>query len=449
VAGDAPSPSRASRTRVYSVVLVVVTATVVTLAVILPVIYNRNPLPPSPPSTGTNVQVDDYAAGSSWAGEFGDDPAVAVAPNGTIAVAWEGLYEVSPPVTPGGAPNFTTAIFVSYSTDGGQHYSTPRYVDAPGTLSAFLPSLAFASNGTLFLAYGNATNTDNQAIIVASAAPGQNFTAGVVAERGQDLGRTWLAVLPNGGLFLAFQYSGFTEWASSTDGGRIFGAPTILILGTFTGGTLWDGYEVTLVGLTSVASSTNTVAVWSETFNATGVGTHVMGTGATFGLSYGTDVLLPNLSRPGPTVTFSDGGLYLFFSIGNETELAMQTSSTNGSTWAGPYAIWTPHDTTIETPVAEGTATGVELALAWESTQGGFWKTYSAMYDTRTGLLSSPAVVSSADGFPAVVRNWHGTGMGFATAGSSHLVVAWGDGRGLGGTYGLTHIYACTLTASF
>lgn len=449
MAGEAASPPKDSRTRTYAVVLVVVTLTVVTLAVILPVVLNRGPTPPSPPLVGSNVQVDVYESGSGWDGQFGDDPVVASAPNGSLAVAWEGLYDVAPPATPDGTPTFAAAIFVSFSSDGGQHFSAPRFVASPGTVSAFLPSLAFDSNGTLFLAYDNATDSDNQEIIVASAAPGQNFTPGIVAERGQDLGRPWLLALPSGSLGLAFGYAGLVEWALSTDGGQSFAPPAILVEGYLTGATEWGGGKVTLVGLSIGALTSQTVAVWSVTFDPTGSGAPQVGAAVTITMPYPVAVQLPNLSRPGPSVTAVGGLLYLWYASSNETELDLMTSNTNGSSWGGPYTIWSPRNTTIETPVVEEAPNGGYLVLGWQSTQGGYWKAYSAVYNVRTGLLSSPAAVSNADGFPSMVRNWHGTTMGLAFSDATRFVLVWGDGRGLTGTYGLTHIYASGLTASF
>jgi hypothetical protein len=449
VAGDTPSPSKGSRTRVYSVALVVAIVTVVTLAILLPTIYDRAPLPPAPPSAGSNLQLDNYSSAPSWAGQYGDDPTMAVAPNGTIAVAWEGFDELSPPSSPGGAPAaYDTAIFVSFSADGGQQYSAPFFVGSPGTDAAYQPSLAFAPNGTLYVAYVNATNTDNEQIVVAAEANGQNFTPGVVVVGGQLIEHPWLAALPNGDLVLAFQYSGFVEWALSTDGGQTFAAPTILLQGVFNAGTVRPPAEVTLVGISSASAYPTPVSIWSVTFNALGTGSPLFGTGATTVVPYPPfEQSYPNLSRPGPTVTSLGDQLYLFFTADNETELAMQTSGTNGSTWSGPYVLWKPHNTTIETPAVEAAPGGTYLALAWESTQGGFWKTYSAMYDTQTGLLSSPGVVSNEDGFSANVRNWHGNSIGFAATGSTHFVVVWGDGRGLTGTFGLTHVFCSTLTA--
>ncbi|MGC2289029.1 MAG: hypothetical protein WA688_04140 [Thermoplasmata archaeon] len=448
MAGDGPSPPNGSRTRIYSVVLVIVTISVVTLAVLLPVILNRYPIAPAPPSGGTNVQVDDYASGSTWTGQFGDDPTVAVAPNGTIAIAWEGLDEVAPPSTPGGPPVFTTSIFVSFSGDGGQHYSAPNPVGSSSTVSAFLPSLAFGPNGTLFVAYANATNGYDQEIVVASAAPGQNFTPGIVAEAGQDMGRPWLFVLASGVVVLVFEYNDLVEWAMSVDGGRSFEPPTILLEGLLTGATEWGADEVTLVGLSVGALTFTTVGIWSATFNATGAGVSQMGTAATIAIPYPYSVDAPELARPGPTVTFAGGLLYLLYASANESKLALQTSNTNGTTWAGPWTLWSGRNTSIETPEAQAAPGGTMLALSWASTQGGFWNTYAALYNVRTGLLSAPDTVSSLDGFPASVRNWHGTTMGLAIAGSTQFVVVWGDGRGLGGIYGLTHVYACTLTAS-
>jgi hypothetical protein len=448
VAGDAPSPPPQSRTRVYSVVLVIVTISVVTLAVLLPVVLNRYVAPPPTPSGGPNVEVDSYAAESRWAGQYGDDPAVAVAPNGTIALAWEGLDEVAPPSGPGGMPIFTTAIFVSFSSDGGQQYSTPLYAGTSGTVSAFLPSLAFAPNGTLFLAYANATDSDDQQILVASAAPGENFTPGVVAEEGQELGRPWLLVLPGGDLVLAFEYGSLVEWSLSTDGGRSFGPPLILLEGLLTGATLsWED-EVTLVGLSVGALTFTTVSIWSASFNGTGTGFPILGTAATITMPYPFSDSSLNMSRPGPTVAFSNGLLYMVYANDSETTLALETSNANGSTWAGPWTLWSVKNTSIETPVAEADPRGALLALGWSDTEGGFWKTYAALYDVRTGLLSSPGLVSKLAGFPATVRNWHGTAMGLAITDSSHFVVAWDDGRGLNGTYGLTHVYACTVSAA-
>lgn len=445
---DPPPPPKPSRTRVYSVVLVVVTLCVVTLAVLLPVVLNRYAVAPPPtPSAGANVQVDSYATGSNWTGQFGDDPSVAVAPNGTIAIGWEGLDELSPPSTPGGIPTFDTAIFVSFSHDQGAHYTAPQVVGPPATVAAIEPALAFAPNGTLFVAYTNATNTENEQILVDSAAPGRSFGPGVVAVAGQDLGEERLFVLPSGTLVLAFTYLALVEWTASTNGGRTFTVPTILLEGFLTGGTVWENDRITLVGLSVGALTFTTVSVWSVTFNATGAGPAQMGTAATMSIPYPVSEESANMSRPGPSVTASGSLLYLVYSSDNESELVLQTSSTNGSSWAGPWTLWSGQNLSIETPAVETGPGGNFLGVGWESTQGGHWQTYAAVFSIRSGLLSSPAAVSSAAGFPADVRNWHGWAMGLAILDSAHFVVAWGDGRGLAGTFGLTHIYASTVVA--
>ncbi len=430
-------------------VLVLVTVAVVALAVLLPAVLNPIAVPPPAPAPGANVQVDRYTSPPGWAGQFGDDPTTAIASNGTVAVGWEGLEETAPPSTPGGVPDFLSAIFVSLSTDGGQQFSPPRFVGAPGTVAAALPSLAFASNGTLFVAYANATNSDNQEIVVASASPGKNFSPWIVAVRGQDLGRPWLFTFSNGNLALAFEYNALVEWTLSRDGGRSFQTPTILLEGQLTGATQWSTDLVTLVGVSIGALTFTTVSIWSVTFNATGVGASHVGSAATFSMPYPFSADLPNIARPGPTVTAVGGTLYLVFAASNETELDLQTSTTNGSTWAGPWTFWSARNTTVETPAVEAAPDGRRMAVSWESTQGGYWEAYSALYDVRTGLLSPPSVVSTADGLPASVRNWHGTTMDLAITGSTQFVVVWGDGRGLTGTYGLTHIYSSVLTGQF
>ncbi len=447
MATEGAAPPTPSRTRLYSVILVVVTAVVVTLAILLPLIYEQ-PSPPPTPSPGVNVEVDQYAAGSPWAGEYGDDPAVAVAPNGTIAMAWEGLDELAPPTVPGGLPTFATQVFVSYSYDAGVQYSAPLAVGGLNATSAFEPSLVYAPNGTLFLAYANATATEDQQVLVFAAPPGEPFGAGTIAVAGQSLARPMLFALPQGIVGLAFMYSEFVEWTTSTNGAQSFGAPTILLEGILTGGTVWKGDEVTLVGLEAGAVSGTTVSLWSITLNASDPRSSVTGTPATIQMPYPDSISLPNLSRPGPAVTAAGGLLYLVYSSENETELTLATSSTNGSTWAGPFDLWSGHNLSVETPGVETSPTGSTLVISWQSTAGGLWKTYAALFSVRTGLLSAPASVSSAPGFPASVRNWHGTSIGLAIQAGGRFVVAWGDGRGLTGVYGLTHIVACTVTAA-
>lgn len=441
------SPPKRSRTRIYSVTLVVVTIVVVAVAILLPMILNSSVLPPPTPVAGTNVQVDTYAPGSNWSSQYGDDPTVAVAPNGTFAVAWEGLEELAPPASPGAPPTFETLVFVSYSYDQGQRYSVPEPVGSPGTSSAFQPSLAFAPNGTLFLAYANATDSSNQQILVASATPGHAFGPAVAAQRGENLGRPWLFILSTGTLVLAYDYNSFVEWTESTNGGTSFQPSIIGGIGLLTGATLWNGDWITLVGLGLGALTYTTAFVWSITFNATSESTPEIGAPATVTMPYPYSTQAPNMSRPGPSVASLGGTLYLLISSESESRLLLQTSTTNGSAWAGNSTLWSSPNTAIETPVVEAVPGSSLLILSWESTQGGHWETYAALYNVHTGLLSTPVAVSNAAGFPSAVRNWHGTAMGLAIASSTEFVVVWGDGRGLSGTFGLTQIYACTMLA--
>ena len=443
-----PKSSTQTRTRIYSVTLVVVTVAVVTIAIVLPVLLNSMVLPPPTPTSGANVQVDTYAAGSSWAHQFGDDPTVAVAPNGTIAVAWEGLDELAPPAAPGGLPTFETMVFVSYSYDDGQRYSIPQPVGSPGTSSAFQPALAFASNGTLFVAYANSTNSVNQEILVMAAPAGQGFGPGVAAQRGEYLSSPWLFVLASGTLVLAFDYNNFAEWTDSTNGGTTFPSATIASEGLLTGATVWDGDLLTMVGLGLGALTYTTAFTWSVTINVTSASSPDVGAPGILTMPYPASEVVTNLSRPGPSVASAGGILYLIDSNKSESELSLQTSSTNGSTWSGLKTLWSENDTTVETPVVQSVAGSPLLILSWESTQGGHWGTYAALYNVHTRLLSSPTEASSVAGFPASVRNWHGTEMGLAIASATQFVVVWGDGRGLDGTYGLTQVYACTLLAA-
>ncbi|MFZ0830188.1 MAG: hypothetical protein WCB18_05590 [Thermoplasmata archaeon] len=453
MAGEPPPRPKGTRTRIYSIGLVLITVAIIALVVWVPVILNQEvAVPPPSPTVGPNVHVDDYATGSGWAGQFGDDPTVAVAPNGTIAVAWEGLYELAPPSTPEGSPNYTTSIFVSESYDGGQEYSTPQLVGAPNTTQAFAPSLAFAPNGTLFVAYENYSANPIGEIIVTSAATGHRFTSLTVAERQESLSEPRIFVLRDGTVILTFNLLGLVEVAASTNGGQSFPLGTEVAQGIVTGATLWDGDLITLVGLNTLAEVVTNVTTWSATFNATGAGSPILGAPGYLTMPdpyFPLNATADAISLPGPTVAAAGGLLYLFYATDNETELVVQVSTTYGASWQVASTLLRAANETFEVPVAQTGLGGKRIVLSWESTQGNFWNTYAALYDVTTGLFSGPTLVSSADGFAASVRSWHGYAMGLAIEGSAECVAVWGDGRGLNGAAGLTHIFAATLTAEF
>jgi hypothetical protein len=411
--------------------------------------------PSSSATTPANVQVDRYPAGSSYAGEYGDEPYVALAPNGTVYVAWVGWDLLSPTSGPGAGTNFTTSIWLSFSHDDGSTYSPPTRLSPASEYYAFDPSIAFLPNGTMIVAWENSSAPSGlYSVVFATLLPGASTFHLSVPVVLLDLDRPWITSSSNGSLFLTYDTlsyeSGSTYWTVSYDGGETFSISKILmsafeIDAIFAGppGNLYaagftqdyNGADVPTLATFSVAS----VDTISGQTSVTPI--------ATTWLPYPAGHLFENESLPGPALTLVEGNLVVVYPANNASELLCAVSNDGGNSWSAPVVLERASGVLYYMPYL--TPLGSEAALVWTDTSQGSWNTYTAALNVTTGEpLSGSRLVSSQSGYPASVLNWHGGFLGAAPVSSSSItdVIVWGDGRNLPNIYGLAQIYSATVT---
>lgn len=140
-------------------------------------------------------------------------PAWAASQNGTLYVAWQD-----------GRFTGQAAIAFSQSTDGGANWSTPIRIDqTPGSVQAFTPQLAVASDGTIGVTYYNFQNatsaqsglTDEYIVHCLPAAATDCTHASSWAAGGETrlstTGSFDMTTAPNAGGFFVGDYEGLTH----------------------------------------------------------------------------------------------------------------------------------------------------------------------------------------------------------------------------------------------
>ena len=441
-----------------TIVLAVVSIALVVLATLFATGFLRQGSSSTPISGPVNVQIDHYPAGSNYSGQYGDEPYVTVAPNGTIYVVWIGYDLIAPPSPNQSYPTFATAIWIASSSDGGRSYSTPDQVSPPAELFAFDPSVAVLPDGAIAVAWGNNSAPSGlDSIVVATLAPGaKDFTDHVPIGQTFGLDRPWISSSPNGTLFLAYALylgaSGYfvaVYWTESEDSGATFSYPQLLMPGwpaavvPGPSGTFWvsaldpfatqgaDGWTSSHVDVGTV-DLTNGTSSLSLMVNIT--------------QPYPLDFTLTKEWHPGPSLAVMGSRVVVAYATENATELVWNESADGGGTWSPGTILEGEGGASFRMPWVF--PLGNDFALSWESNSTGYWNTYSAVFDPNGTPVGPVVMVSSQNGYPGTVLNWHGDFIGAAAIGSTQYVVLWGDGRGLTNIYGLGHIYGAVVNAT-
>ncbi|HEY0725711.1 MAG TPA: sialidase family protein [Pyrinomonadaceae bacterium] len=190
---------------------------------------------------GSAVRVNRQpGAATAWRG---DQPSVAVSPNGGVHVLW------TPRVDAG--ENHGTDVYLSSSTDGGQSFATEVKVNddkAPGPHG--MHSLAVAADGKIYAAWldernvhapkpstkgeGHHMESNRDVYLAHSTDGGRSFSANKkVASDACPCCKTALTVSPDGAVYAGWRQvlpGSFRHIAvaGSTDGGNNFSAPVIV-----------------------------------------------------------------------------------------------------------------------------------------------------------------------------------------------------------------------------
>lgn len=423
--------------RGWTVLLAIIVVTVIVLASVwlwYPCASTRTPVL----TVSVNVEVDRFS-GPPNAGPEGVEPDVAVAPNGTIGIAWIGVTPIVPTLYFNQTTNFTTGIWYAESSDGGLSFSRPVLVSG-SCQQCVDPSIVYGHNGTVFICYLS-TPSATHTVMMAYQLPGQTGFTNLSVATGPYLDRPWIKVASSGTLAVAYDSPNGIYLAQSPETSPSFSQAVLIlnlegIVASFgpapSGGdyfgVLTDGQVnfATLPEGAMEATAPTTIPI-----NVTG--------------SLGTQA--PVLSKPGPSVVESNSETFMAYVSNNDTSLWLVTSTDLGGTWGAPRLISAAGNGTLAMPELAVNPAGNALVIVWLGGNDGYWNTYAAALSPQSGTLSTTIRVSSENGYMNDVRSWHGDFLGVAFDGNFTAVTAWSDGRGGDSPdVGFGHIISSVLT---
>lgn len=344
------------------------------------------------------------AAGSSW------DPSLAVAPNGTVYVA----YMVNNGT--GGTPA------VAWSWDHGATFAGWALVTPPNATSfRDRDFLAVAPNGTVDVTWDDSPVSWMDAL--GCAAGGSCY-------------------------FLAGDYN--VVIASSADGGRNWSAPVPIDPLYPNGGS---------VAAPIVVEPNGTIDVLFESFNVSGT-SHTLGAGYNYftrstdgGTSWSTPVRVANLSFRNTTWWIDgdlarDAGGLLYATFDSQSGSAdtawVVVSSDGGATWGAPVRVNPDAGTAVHALVSVAGATNGTAYVAWmANNSSGGWNAYVSPLTVRSnGSAWGPiTTVSAQAGLPGY---WIGDTLGVSYLGGNASAVSWTYGVTLNGTNN-SEVYAAVI----
>ena len=85
------------------------------------------------------------------------------------------------------------------------------------------------------------------------------------------------------------------------------------------------------------------------------------------------------------------------------------------------------------------------ILLAKNLNSTGFRDAYASIFFPTNSTFLNPVKVSSENGYPSTVMNWHGDFLGVSFVSNNKMIMVWSDGRGTSDHYGYGHIYSPTV----
>jgi Fibronectin type III domain len=352
---------------------------------------------------GSAVAVDGSLTGSSW------DPAIAVAPNGTVYVAY--MLNNGSGDTPA----------VAWSFDHGVSFSGFAPVFAANT-SEFSDRdyLAVAPNGTIYVSWDLSPDVSVDQIGCAYGGSCY-FTAGdynIVVAWSADGGSTWGRPVP-----VEPEY----PWAAAPAG-------PLLVEPNGTIDLLYEDYA---------------------TFGAAhslGVGRNYFVQSSDGGPTWSTPVAVENGTFPNDTwwidgdlARDSSGTLYASFDSRNATvdTAYVAVSRDDGASWSAPIRLNPDEDGAHHVLAAVAGGENGTAYLAWMSDNAtGGWSTYAATLYGNGSTLSEPTLASDRYG---LVGQWIGDTLGLAVLASGQIAVSWSYGVVLDNRTG-SQVFAAVLS---
>lgn len=329
--------------------------------------------------------------------DFSWDPAIALAPNGTVYVSYM-VHTSGPSITSNDSP------VVAWSYDHGVTFSGFAFVSPPSsTVFGDRDFLAVAPNGTVYVTWNEAPVNSEVQI---ACAPGGScyYSAGdfnIVLSSSSDGGRTWAVPTPVS-----------PDWPN----GGALAAPLLV-------------------------EPNGTIDLVYEDYNITDPTLHTLGWGYDYfvrstdgGRTWSSRVLLSPSPSPNTewwingALSRDDGGtLYAGFTtetLSGADQPQLAFSSNDGASWTlldvgAPVAP--PYATIMVTPA--GGPSG-EALVGWmtNDTLTGGWSTYVQTFVVGTERFSSPELVSDRLGWPGY---WVGDTIGVTYLGNTSWAVSW------------------------
>jgi hypothetical protein len=360
------------------------------------------------------------------------------------------------------------------STDGGATYSAAA--ELPGSSGAWDPAIAVGPTGIVYVSYMLKSGGFEFPVVSASFDQGASFTqttALTPPATGNWGDRDFIAVGPDGTIYVTWDYgpdaskvqllcspTGSCAFSAgdlnaviqkSTDGGKTWGPitsiePNFPLGGGFSAPVLVDpsGNVDALYWGHQTDSGTDALHPGFEYFTrSTDGGTTWPASPPALDPSAGS-IALPTWWIDGDLAIDSGGTLYATWdtqtSAGDIGYLAFSTDS--GTTWSAPVRVTPDTDSAMHNVQVIGGGPGIAY-VAWQTSapsQG--YATYLQAFSTATGLVGSPAQISTAYGNPSV---WPGDTFGLATLPGGKIALSWG---GANGTSSTSEISATVVAAT-
>jgi len=321
-------------------------------------------------SYGATLQLPGSAYGNCVPGGCYDypwDPALAIAPNGTVYAAF--MYQFG---NTGAMPVVDASFDHGKTFPQSVHMPVPASSDPNGNWGD-REFLAVAPNGEIFLTWDYGPST-SQVAIVCSPIGSCSFTAGdlnAVLEVSKDGGKTWTAPAP---ISPNFPYGGAD-------------AAPIVITPKGTLDVLYQAFPTDATthalspGSEYFTRSTNAGATWSSPVK--------------LGASAGT-VSLTEWWIDGNISLDSSNNLYATWDTQGATyDVAyLEFSRNGGATWSKPVAVTSPKGTVEELVESVGVGNGI-ADVAWQTPTAKGYATFVRPFSVTKGWLSARATQAS------------------------------------------------------
>jgi hypothetical protein len=342
------------------------------------------------------------------------------------------------------------------SIDGGFSFDTALTVPGSGIASTWDPSIALSPNGTVYVGYMRNDGSGDAPAVAWSFDHGASF-GGWAPAFGASLGefsdRDYLAVAPNGTLFLTWDYSPFPSYdvIGCPPGASCYftaGDFNIVLATSTDGGVTWSSPrpvnpEYPWGGAPSgpiLVEPNGAVDILFEDYNVTP--THVLTVGRNYftqsvdgGVTFSAPVPVSNLTFANTTwwingqlARDASGTLYATFDapgVGIDTAYAV-VSRSDGLTWSAPIALESDASPFVQALVGVGGGPNGTAYVAWmTNNSSGSWRTYEAELSGNGSSLSAPFLVSDQVGAPL---DWVGDTLGVSDLGGGAVAVSWSYG---------------------